>query len=158
MTKEQIQAYTLRIINANRSQLVVIYYDMILDYIKESEYFLASKEFKAYQKAIEQARHCMNGLVEGLDFKYDISHNLFQLYLYIEKELVKASIQRKADALIHVTPIITSLREAFYEIGKQDYSKALMGNTQAVYAGLTYGKNQLMESLDVSDQSRGFRV
>ena len=82
MTKEQIQEYTLRIINANRSQLVVIYYDMILDYIKEAKYCLASKELKAYQKAIEQARRCMNGLVEGLNFKYDISHNLFQLYLY----------------------------------------------------------------------------
>ncbi len=158
MTKEQIQEYTLRIINANRSQLVVIYYDMILDYIKEAKYCLASKELKAYQKAIEQARRCMNGLVDGLNFKYDISHNLFQLYLYMEKELAKASIQRKADALTHVIPIIASLREAFYEIGKQDYSKTLMGNTQTVYAGLTYGKNQLMESLDASDQSRGFRV
>ncbi len=158
MTKEQIQEYTLRIINANRSQLVVIYYDMILDYIKESEYYLASKDFKAYQKAIEQARRCMNGLVEGLDFKYNISHNLFQLYLYMEKELVKAGIQRNADPLTHVTPIISSLREAFFEIGKQDDSKTLMGNTQSIYAGLTYGKSQLMENLDVSDQSRGFRV
>ena len=76
----------------------------------------------------------------------------------MEKELVKAGIQRNADPLTHVTPIISSLREAFFEIGKQDDSKTLMGNTQSIYAGLTYGKSQLMENLDVSDQSRGFRV
>ena len=36
MTKEQIQRYTLRITQANRSQIIVILYDMILDDVTEA--------------------------------------------------------------------------------------------------------------------------
>ena len=42
------------------------------------------------------------------------------------------------------------------EVAKQDTSEPLMHNTQQVYAGMTYGKEQLNENFQESDTSRGF--
>ncbi|OYO98714.1 flagellar protein FliS, partial [Lachnotalea glycerini] len=47
---------------------------------------------------------------------------------------------------------------AFTEVAKKDDSPVLMGNTQQVYAGLTYGKGSLTESFSNQGSNRGFRV
>ena len=48
-----------------------------------------------------------------------------------------------------------SLHDSFEIISKQDTSGPVMGNTQTVYAGLTYGKTDLNVSLSDPD-NRGF--
>ena len=49
-------------------------------------------------------------------------------------------------------------RQAYATVSKEDTSGSVMENTQTVYAGLTYGKNQLMESLGNEGSLRGLRV
>lgn len=41
---------------------------------------------------------------------------------------------------------------------KEDTSAPLMRNTQQIYAGYTYGKNDLVETYQDFDTSRGFLV
>ena len=41
---------------------------------------------------------------------------------------------------------------------KEDPSAPLMRNTQQIYAGYTYGKNDLVETYQDFDTSRGFLV
>ena len=48
------------------------------------------------------------------------------------------------------------LGDAFEQLAEQDKSKPLMGNTQKVIAGITYGKGTLNESLMGNQASRGF--
>ena len=47
------------------------------------------------------------------------------------------------------------LHASFVEVAKQDTSGPLMENIQHVYAGITYGKNDLVENC-ISDAQRGF--
>lgn len=158
MTTELKQEYTLRITQANRTQLITILYEMVLIYIDEAEDALASDSRMEYKSAIRKIRGCMNELTASLNFEYELAHNLLQLYLYVNRELVKASTHYDKENLEHVRLIIEQLHNAYEQIESQDTSGPVMGNTQTVYAGLTYGRNTLTENIADSAANRGFCV
>lgn len=155
MTDEQKQQYTLRISSANRTQLIVILYDILLDYMKEAE---AAEGPETFAAAVRQARSCVRELSGSLNFAYAPSAELFSLYRYVDRELAKAQRRDRKEPLRDAQPVISQLREAFAQVAWQDTSPALMENAQTVYAGLTYGRGDL--NLNLSDQGmdRGFRV
>lgn len=158
MTKELKQEYTLRITQANKTQLITILYEMTLLYVEEAESALAADDKVAYKSAIRKIRGCMNELTASLHFEYETAQSLLQLYLYVNRELVKASSHYEKENLEHVRLVIDPLRQAYQAIEDQDTSGPVMGNTQTVYAGLTYGRNTLTENIADTAADRGFRV
>lgn len=158
MTKELKQEYTLRISQANKTQLITILYEMTLLYIDEAEEALDAENRIEYKSAIRKIRGCINELTASLNFDYELAQNLLQLYLYVNRELVKASSHNDMESLEHVRKVIGQLHEAYKEIEGQDTSAPVMGNTQTVYAGLTYGRNTLTENIADPSANRGFCV
>lgn len=158
MTKELKQEYTLRITQANKTQLITILYEMILTYLDEAKTALDADYKPEYKAAIRKIRGCMNELTESLHFEYEIAHNLLQLYLFINKELVHAGMRYDKENLEHVEAVIRPLRDAYKQIESQDVSGPVMDNAQTVYAGLTYGRNTLSESIADPAANRGFCV
>ena len=59
---------------------------------------------------------------------------------------------------MHVRMIIGELQKAYKKIEDQDQSGPVMGNSQTVYAGLTYGRNTLTENIADPAANRGFCV
>lgn len=158
MTKELKQEYTLRITQANKTQLVTILYEMILLYLDEAKAALEADEKAEFRNAIRKIRGCMNELTESLNLEYEIAHNLLKLYLFINKELVQASLHYDIENLMHVEAVIKPLKDAYSKIEMQDVSGPVMANTQTVYAGLTYGRNTLTENITDPAGNRGFFV
>lgn len=158
MTRELKQEYTLRISQANKTQLITILYEMVLLYIDEAEEALDTGDRMEYKSAIRKIRGCMNELTASLNFDYELALNLLQLYLYVNRELVKASSHNDRENLEHVRKVIDQLHKAYQQIETQDKSDPVMGNTQTVYAGLTYGRNTLTENIADPSANRGFCV
>ncbi len=158
MTKEQIQQYTLRITQANKTQIIVILYDMILDDVQDAQKNYANGDFEAFKNHCNHIKRCVADLMEALDFNYQISHNLMQLYLFVNREASTAVIRKDPTRLEIIQEIASNLKEAFAQISEQDPSGPIMENTQTVYAGLTYGRGDLNENLQDQGMSRGFRV
>ncbi|MBD5516561.1 MAG: flagellar protein FliS [Lachnospiraceae bacterium] len=158
MTKELKQEYTLRITQANKTQLITILYEMVLLYVDEAQEALDAGEKMEYKSAIRKIRGCIDELTASLNLDYELAHNLLQLYFYISRELVKASTHYETENLEHVRLIIGELHKAYQAIEDQDTSGPVMGNTQTVYAGLTYGRNTLTENIADSVTNRGFCV
>ena len=158
MTKELKQEFTLRITQANKTQLITILYEMILLYIEEAEASLTKDDKSAYKQAIRKIRDCMNELILSLHLEYELAQNLLQLYLYINRELVQANIHYEKENLHHIEFIIKQLHGAYKQIETQDTSGPVMENTQTVYAGLTYGRNTLSENITDATLNRGFCV
>lgn len=158
MTDEKKQQYTLKISQASRTQLVVILYEMTLDYLKEAENAGNSGDKAAFHTGIRRARACIHELIHSLNHEYPISGNLLQLYLFADRTLIRADARGDAALLKEPADTIRKLKDAYQTISVQDDSGAVMENTQAVYAGLTYGRGSLNESLADQGSSRGFRV
>ena len=158
MTKELKQQFTLKITQANKTQLVVILYEMLLAYIEEAESAHEKKDRDGFREGVRKARGCLNELMASLHFDYEPAISLLQLYLYANRELVRSDIRNSVEELEHVKNVMIKLHEAYVEISKQDTTGPVMSNTQTVYAGLTYGKNTLTESLSDQGSNRGFRA
>ena len=104
MTNEQKRDFTLRISQANKSALVVILYDIFLAYAKEAEE--ASPAESAFHIAIANARGALSELIDSLRMEYDIAQSTYQLYRFVERELIRADIKRSTEP---VPPVINSV-------------------------------------------------
>lgn len=158
MTKEMKQIFTRRITQANRTQLVVILYDMILTYLKDAA---AAQEVgcrQEFKKGMQCARNCITELRGSLDFNYDLSRNLFAIYAFADRELAHDMQGISAEQLDQIIGMFQKLRDAYHTISKQDQSQPLMKNAQDVYAGFTYSRTDVNESLSLYGAARGFRV
>ncbi len=155
MTDEAKKDFTLRITQANKSGLVVILYEMYLAYLDDA--VQAADDRQAYKEGLRKARGCLNELINSLDFHYDLARRLFQLYIYIGREMALAEAKGNAEPLADCRKIIDRLLEAYREASRSDTSGPVMENTQTVYAGLTYGKGELTENLS-HEGNRGFLI
>lgn len=157
MTKEQIQEYTLRITRANRSRLIVIVYELALSYLDTAIKAFDEGDHETFKSNASYANKCVGDLLEALDFNYEPSYPLMRIYVYVSKLIALAPIKRDKEGLLVAKRLLTKLKKSFDDIAAQDNSEPLMSNTQEVYAGLTYGKGSLNESID-SASNRGFCV
>lgn len=158
MTRELKQEYTLRITQANKTQLITILYEMALLYVGEAEEALDAGDRAELKNAVRRIQGCMCELMDSLHMEYEVAHNLLQLYLYINREVAQAVLHSNAENLEHVRPVLNKLLAAYRQIEGQDATGPVMGNTQTVYAGLTYGRNDLMENAADPATNRGFCV
>lgn len=158
MTKELKQEYTLRITQANKTQLITILYEMALLYVDEAKEALASGNRTELKNAVRRIQGCMCELMDSLHLEYEVAQNLLQLYLYINREVAKAALHNSMENLEHVRPVLEKLAAAYRQIETQDMTGPVMGNAQTVYAGLTYGRDTLTESMADPSANRGFCV
>ena len=156
MEKEKLQEFTFRVTQASRSELIVIMYDIILTDTQTARAMLAEGKIAEYEKELKHAARFMNELMGALDYRDAISYELLSLYSFANKALIRAQMQRKAEPLDDVDMVLNKLREAFRVVSEQDISGPVMQNTEQVYAGLTYGRNSLNESLLDAGSKRGF--
>lgn len=157
MTKETKQDYTLRISQANSTQLVVIIYEMLLDYLQEGREALSVGDIDAFHDSIRRSTGCIRELTESINYNSEISRNLLSLNMFCIRELAKADLHHTSEELCSVELIVRKLYDAYKEVSKDDKSSPVMNNTQLVYAGLTYGKESLIVNLN-SASSRGYIV
>ena len=129
MKKEQIMDFTRRISQSNRGGLVIVIYDIFFAYMEDTKEAHDNGEWENYKTALRNASKTISELISSLDFSYELAENLMK-----------------------------KLYTAFAEVMKEDTSAPLMRNTQQIYAGYTYGKNDLVETYQDFDTSRGFLV
>ena len=155
MTLEKKQEYTLKITQANKTQMITIIYEMVMDYLNDAidEIGIGKKEDAG--RSLVRAQNCIDELIHSLDLKYELARNLREIYLFSKKELIVAGATFSLHRIWRVLQNFKKLHEAYVELEKHDMSQKLMGNTQKVYAGLTYGRYSLNEDVTQGCMNRG---
>ena len=138
MKAESVKIFTRRITSANKSEIIVIIYDIIEENLALAKKALAEGDRETYRNEIKQAISFVKELLVSLDMNYEVSKYLASLYIYV----------------------IRKLGDSFREVAKTDESKPVMENTQRVYAGITYGRGLDLDETLVAPamESRGFRA
>ena len=156
MTTEKKQTFTRRITQANRSQLVVIVYEMLLVYLEDAMNAYEEDKKEDFRENLRMARECIGQMRTSLNFDYNISRNLFAIYCFADREIAKDMYSLKKENLDVIKMIFTKLHYAYYVVSTKDESGPLMDNIQTVYAGLTYSKSDLNEDFMNYDIKRGY--
>lgn len=152
MTKECKQQFTLRITQANSTQLIVILYEMTLQYLADGE---QAADDAGLAEAVHRARGCIKELLNSLHREYSPAGELSRLYLFCLRRLAVCEVRRDRTILEEIRKVIAPLCDAYRQIQDQDTSGPVMNNSQTVYAGLTYGRNQLTENMADQGTNRG---
>lgn len=159
MTKEEKQQFTLRITQANATEMVVILYDMALLYLQDAKVVFEAQDMLAYKETLRKVRGCINELIQSLHMEYEPAPKLLKLYLFCIRRLAYAEVRKELGALAEIESILGKLKDAYAEIASADTSAPVMSNTQTVYSGFTYGKSAaLTEGVSGSDSNRGMLV
>lgn len=159
MTKSEINAYTMRVTQASKSELIVIMYEMAVKYIDDGMAAINAGNTDEFRVNIKRAKAVVNELASVLDLRFPVSVNLLSLYTYMNNVMVKADITLKTDDVMRVRAMLEKLHAAFVKVSEQDNTEPLMKNVQQVYSGLTYSRNSLNESYaSAADLKRGYRV
>ncbi|WP_026658045.1 flagellar export chaperone FliS [Butyrivibrio sp. AC2005] len=158
MTQDKIQAYTRRITMANKTQMITILYEMVLDYVAEARDALQNSDKEAYAEGLKKAMNCIDELIHSLNVQYELGKNLLALYLFEKRQLLIAQVRNRYEELEHVCRTFQSLHSAYIQLEKMNDDEAIMTNVPKVYVGLTYGKGLLKESITDNLVSRGYRA
>ena len=155
MTLEKKQEYTLKITQANKTQLITSLYEMVMDYLDDAIDGFAIGKRPDAEKSLRYAQGCIDELIRSLNMEYELARNLHKIYIFSKTELTGAYATGNIHRIWKVKKNFETLHEAYVELEKMDNSQSLMDNTQKVYAGLTYGRYALNEDITAVSMNRG---
>lgn len=154
-----VEDYVARIANASPLDLVIINYEIILDYINASRNSFDEPE--DFDFNITKAKQFLNELRVSLDMQYEIAKHLMSLYHYVDQELCYCQFNKNIAHLDEATKILTQLLEGWTTVSEMNMEQdntPVMGNTEQLYAGLTYGKDGRLQEYVETDNKRGFKA
>lgn len=157
MTSQEINDYGVKISQANKTELIVIMYEMAIKYIDDGLKSLSNNNVEEYRLNLKRSKAVINELTSVLDMSHVISFELRSLYVFMNNVLVRADIRVETDELKRVREMLVKLSKAFKKVSIEDKSGPVMENTQQLYAGLTYSKTSLNVDM-YNDVNRGFKV
>ena len=157
MTKEKKQEYTLRIAHANKTELIVILYEITLTYLEDAKCAYEENEKAKYIDSINMAKRCIDEMISNLHFDQDLAKKLKQQYIFLKKCLRDAEYDDNIEGLQIVVKELGKLRDSYNKIKAQDTSGSVMVHTETVLTGLTYNKDKILDNLS-SSCDRGYRI
>ena len=147
MTKEEKNVFSLRIANSSKTELIVITYDIIINYIDAAlhAYSVDDKDLVVFN--LQKAKQFLNNLSSCLNFEYGISYELMNLYIYMNNCLVRDITRRKPESAEDIKSVIDKLRASFDTVSASDTSGKVMKNSERVYVGYTYGRTSTLNEV-----------
>lgn len=158
MKTELVKEFHQRIVSASQNDLVVINYEMLMAELDEAIEKFDLEDMTAYNTSMTRATKLLNELSQNLDFTYDISKDLMSLYIFVNKKFIEASTENSVQPLHTAQDVLSSLLVGWKEANKSEANNTpVIQNSQQLYAGLTYGKDSLNETV-YENQGRGFKA
>ncbi len=159
MTQEQKQEFTRRISQENHSGLILVLCDIFHTYGMDAMAAYEAENMTTYLQTIGQARRAMQELIECFSKEDPLGRNVIAILRFIYGKLVRSEVRRQPDELDRCVQMVDDLRVGFVHLHELDNEGAVMQNVHQVYAGLTYGKGTLNESIQgVNYEKRGYQV
>ncbi len=128
-----LQAYReTQIKTANQGKLIIMLYDGAIKNINLAMELLdeKKKQYDRISNSIIKAQDIITELIVSLDFEKggDIAKNLFSLYIFMNRQLLDANINKDKAPLESVKKMLSDLREAWAEVAKKTGGKIAENN------------------------------
>ncbi len=144
MTDEMKREFTLKISQANKTRILVLTYELALQYIEDAKNASDRDEFT---RGIQHAKNCVDQLRNVLDYSQEIALYLYRIYNYVSLLMDRAMIRYNTKPLTEAEGLIRKLHDAFQKIESEDHSGPEMKNISTVYSGLTYGRKGINDTV-----------
>ncbi|MBF9014722.1 MULTISPECIES: flagellar export chaperone FliS [unclassified Oceanispirochaeta] len=129
MNKNPLNAYRqTKVKTASQGRLIVMLYDEALKQLD-----IGIEEMNRPQKRLDKVHNCIvktqdviTELMASLDFEKggDIATNLYNLYMFFNKQLLQANMDKTSDSLSEIRRMMNELRTAWASIEGQPHTGA----------------------------------
>lgn len=158
MNDQLAKEFQNKIVNADQSDLVVINYEMLMAELDDATDKFKEESVQGFTNSMNRATRILRELSDNLDFRFDIAKDLMSLYIFINKKFVEAAQKNSIKPLQSARDVLNMLLLGWKEATRKTQKTGpLFKNSQQVYAGLTYGKTALNETV-YSASMRGFEA
>lgn len=127
---------------ADRGRLVILLYEGAINFLKKAESCIRKGNIEEKCNNINRAQDIIQELSNSLkmDEGREIAGNLRSLYLFMDRHLVKAKINRDgAKKINEVITMLSSLYGAWVEIRTKPEVKNIIPSKMQAYPGLSRG-------------------
>lgn len=146
----------MRITESNRTELIAVMYDMIETYFDDACHAWERSDTEAFKQHVRGADRVLKELSDILDFKYEISGNLYALYTWCRQQLSLTMTKNSLSGIENAKRVLIPLGDSFRKLAKEDKSGPVMKNREKVTYGATYGRSDISENIGAADTNRGY--
>ncbi len=146
MTKEQMNAYKMRITQAGIGEFCVIMFEMEIQWIEEALSAHEASDKETFTASVAKAQAVQVELMNIMNVDNDAGYDVYSIFAFINKELIRAKLKGEPLELSRCKGMLEKLHHSFIEVAKTDSGEPLIKGSEKVYAGLTYGATGLVES------------
>jgi len=109
------------VLTASRGQLVVMLYDGALRYLHQGSVAMQASDLQMSHKKLRQAENIIIHLRGVLDLEQgEIAGNLRMIYLFCQRHLLQARLDRDPEKVSQTAALLAQLREAWAAIAQSD--------------------------------------
>ncbi|OHD56275.1 MAG: flagellar export chaperone FliS [Spirochaetes bacterium GWF1_51_8] len=99
---------------ASGLKLVVMLYSGAIKFLNTASDALAQRRLDIVNNNIIKAQDIVSELITSLNFEAgEIAHNLYSLYIYMNRRLLEANLQKNKDIIDEVVRLLNTLKEAW---------------------------------------------
>lgn len=118
MTNPFMQYKQQSINTMSSGELVVTLFEEVYKDLLRTSMLMKEEKFEEARAFSEKAKKIFSHLITALDFKIEISQNLYQLYNFFNQEIIAAEIRRSATPIDEILPLISDLKNTWSEAEK----------------------------------------
>ncbi len=100
-------------------QMLLTVYDELIKQISFAQQGFKDNNVASINNSLQKAQHIVRELQSTLNFDYEISNNLNDLYDYFYFVLVNTNIKKQEDGLDDVLQMVVELKETFAQADRQ---------------------------------------
>lgn len=154
-----VEDYTARITTSTPLGLVIINYELAIHNIHLAKENCENGEYGDFEIHVRKAQAYLMVLMSSLDMTFDISGQLLEVYLYVNKLLINSVFQRNTNTICDACDMLGSLLDGWRMIAKEESKTTLpvMENAEQLIAGLTYKDGKLSEYI-MGSENRGIKA
>ncbi|MCX7714662.1 MAG: flagellar export chaperone FliS [Clostridia bacterium] len=105
---------------ASQGELTLMLFEGCWKFLKKAKTAIIEKNVSEAHNNLIKAQKIVLELMNSLNFNYEISHDLYSVYDYIYRELIKINMKKDAERLEPIIEIIYGYYETWKEVIKKD--------------------------------------
>lgn len=101
-----------------KGELLILLFDEAIKKLNQGKILIEHKDYVQANIILEKCRKIFNHLIVTLDDKYELSHDLADMYMFFNKEIVMASSMKTTKNIDNILPMVKDLRNTWAEAEK----------------------------------------
>lgn len=117
MLSQQYKAQAMS--NMTHGELLIMLFEGLEKSLKKSKIAIENGMVDIFDTEVQRAMKILNYLTKILDMKYEISHNLYKIYMHFNQQLAYALAGRDIKPIDEILPDITDFKNVWTEANKK---------------------------------------